>query len=142
MGRHANNGTAPPEAGVYVPDEPTPSSYRSLRERRRRRRPATLRALAYVWFMFRHPWRWAQRRKLLSATLLAAVLAGAIIGGVIYLQPPPKSLVVASVPYWNINYGTATVLANPRTFSEMSPWMYGLDASGQIVPQYPPEVAA
>jgi spore germination protein YaaH len=143
MGRHADNGTAPPpEAGVYVPDEPTPSSYRSLRERRRRRRPATARALAYVWFMIRHPWRWAQRRKLLSAALLAAVLAGAIIGGVIYLQPPPKSLVVASVPYWNLNYGTATVLANPRTFSEMSPWMYGLGASGQIVPQYPPEEAA
>ena len=141
-GRHADNGTAPPEEGVYVPDEPTPSSYRSLRESRRRRRPATVRALAYVRFMIRHPWRWARRRKLLATALLAVVLAGAVISGWILLRPPPKSLVVASVPYWNLNYGTATVLANPRTFSEMSPWIYGLNASGQIVPQYPPEEAA
>ena len=49
---------------------------------------------------------------------------------------------MASVPYWNLNYGTATVLSNPHTFSEMSPWIYGLDNSGQIVPQYAAAQAA
>ena len=34
------------------------------------------------------------------------------------------------------------MLGNPRTFSEMSPWMYGLDSSGRIVPQYAPAQAA
>ena len=142
MSRRADSGTAPPEAGVYIPDEPTPSSYRSLRQRRHRRRPPILRGLDHIWSIIRHPWKWARRRPLLSAGLLAAFVAIVVISGLIYLRPPPKSLVVASVPYWNINYGTATVLANPRTFSEMSPWVYGLNASGQIVPQYPPAQAA
>ena len=77
-----------------------------------------------------------RRRRLLSLALVAAMLLTTVISGLIYLRPPSQSLVVASVPYWNLDYGTATVLANPRTFSEMSPWMYGLDSSGQIVPQY------
>ena len=63
-------------------------------------------------------------------------------GGLIYLHKPSQRLVVASVPYWNMTYGTASVLSNPHTFSEMSPWMYGLNRSGQIVPQYPPQEAA
>ena len=49
---------------------------------------------------------------------------------------------MASVPYWNIDYGTTSVLSNRHTFSEMSPWMYGLNRSGQIVPQYGPAQAA
>ena len=73
---------------------------------------------------------------------VAAALLGTVIGGVVYLRPPSQSLIVASVPYWNIGYGTASVLSNPRTFSEMSPWMYGLDSSGRIVPQYAPAQAA
>ena len=142
MARRAGNGTAPPETGVYVPYEPTPTSYRSRRHRRHGRRPAIVRALARIRSVIRRLWAWARRRRLLSAALLASVLLIAVISGLIYLRPPPKSLVVASVPYWNIDYGTSVVLANPRTFSEMSPWMYGLDISGQIVPQYPPAHAA
>jgi len=145
MGRRADSGTVPPEEGVYVPDEPTPSSYRSLQKQpRHRRRPLTKRAAAAIWSRIRSAYgRLTPRRRLfLAVALLAAVLLTAVISVVIYLRPPPKSLVVASVPYWNLNYGTATVLANPRTFSEMSPWMYGLDSSGQIVPQYPPAQAA
>ncbi len=74
--------------------------------------------------------------------LLAVALIGALFGGLIYLSPPYQSLVVASVPYWNIDYGTTSVLSNPNTFSEVSPWMYGLNSSGQIVPQYGPAQAA
>jgi spore germination protein len=62
--------------------------------------------------------------------------------GVIYLRSPSQSLVVATVPYWNIDYGTASVLSNPHTFSEVSPWMYGLNSAGQIVPQYSAAQAA
>ena len=74
--------------------------------------------------------------------LLAVALLSALSGGLIYLQSPSQSLVVAAVPYWNIDYGTASVLSNRHTFSEMSPWMYGLNSSGQIVPQYGPAQAA
>jgi spore germination protein YaaH len=141
MGRGTDSGTAPPEEGVYVPDEPTPSSYRSRQKLpRHRRRALPVRAAVAVRSRYRR--LTPRRRRLLALVLLAAVLLSAVISGLIYLRPPPKSLVVASVPYWNLNYGTATVLANPRTFSEMSPWMYGLDDSGQIVPQYPPAQAA
>jgi spore germination protein len=74
--------------------------------------------------------------------VLAFALLSSIIGGLIYLHSPSQSLVVASVPYWNLDYGTTSVLSNQRTFSEMSPWIYGLNSSGQIVPQYAPAQAA
>ena len=48
------------------------------------------------------------------------------------------TLVVASMPYWNIQSDTAVVLANRGTVNEASPWIYGLSASGAIVPQYAP----
>jgi spore germination protein len=77
--------------------------------------------------------------------IVAAVTLLALCLGLIYLcypRPPGQRLVVATVPYWNIDYGTTSVLENPNTFSEMSPWMYGLNGSGQIVPQYSPAQAA
>jgi len=74
--------------------------------------------------------------------VLAFALLSTLVGGLIYLRSPSQSLVVASVPYWNIDYGTTSVLSNPHTFSEMSPWIYGLNSSGQIVPQYAPAQAA
>ena len=128
---------------MYVPDEPTPSSYRSRQKLPRHRRRAPSRCAP--------PSRPGPGTGRLHApgaggscalVLLAAVLLSAVISGLIYLRPPTQSLVVASVPYWNLNYGTASVLANPHTFSEMSPWMYGLDNSGQIVPQYAAAQAA
>jgi spore germination protein len=72
----------------------------------------------------------------------AVVLLSTLFGGLIYLRSASQSLVVASVPYWNIDYGTTSVLSNRHTFSEMSPWIYGLDSSGQIVRQYAPAQAA
>jgi spore germination protein len=73
---------------------------------------------------------------------VAVALLGALFGSLILLRSPSPSLVVASVPYWNIDYGTTSVLSNRHTFSEVSPWMYGLNRSGQIVPQYGPAQAA
>jgi spore germination protein len=73
-----------------------------------------------------------------STLLWGSVLLWVLIA----LRPSGQSLVVAAVPYWNIGYGTTSVLWNPGTFSEVSPWMYALNTSGQIVPQYPPARAA
>jgi spore germination protein len=52
------------------------------------------------------------------------------------------TLVVASMPYWNIGHGTAAVLAHRGAVTEVSPWMYGLDQAGGIDTQYPPGQAA
>lgn len=46
------------------------------------------------------------------------------------------TLVVASIPYWNIQHDTAVVLANHEDVNEVSPWIYGLSSGGAIVPQY------
>jgi spore germination protein YaaH len=92
--------------------------------------------------LFPYRGRRRRRRLLPSAVAAGVALLGVLAGGLIYLRPPDQSLVVASVPYWNIGYGTASVLGNGHTFSEMSPWMYGLDGKGQIVPQYGPAQAA
>ena len=53
----------------------------------------------------------------------------------------PATLVVASLPFWNLSAGDTVLAANPGTFNEVSPWIYGLARNGQIVPQAP-EVAA
>ena len=53
-----------------------------------------------------------------------------------------RTLVVASIPYWNSQHGTAVVLANRTAVNEVSPWIYGLSAAGDIVPQYPPGQAS
>jgi spore germination protein len=57
-------------------------------------------------------------------------------------DPARRTLVVASIPYWNIQHGTSVVLANRTAVNEVSPWIYGLTATGAIVPQYPPGQAA
>jgi spore germination protein YaaH len=41
--------------------------------------------------------------------------------------------VVASLPYWSLDQGTATVLGNRSEVSAVSPWLYGVRADGQIV---------
>jgi spore germination protein len=80
-------------------------------------------------------------RPLRYAIVVAVALLSGLFWGVVYLRTPSQSLVVAAVPYWNIGYGTSSVLSEQGTFSEMSPWMYGLSPDGQIVPQYPPDLA-
>ena len=39
--------------------------------------------------------------------------------------------VVASMPYWNFQHGTATVLPHRDAVTNVSPWMYGLAANGR-----------
>jgi|HubBroStandDraft_5_1064220.scaffolds.fasta_scaffold01956_8 spore germination protein len=85
-----------------------------------------------------------QRPPFAGAVWLAVVLAGALIAGLVvgvqrFSAPPPRPTVaVASVPYWNIQHGTETVLHNRHAITEVSPWIYGLDRAGQIDTQYRP----
>ncbi len=53
----------------------------------------------------------------------------------------PGTLVVASLPFWNLTEGPNILATNPGTFNEVSPWIYGLARNGRIVAQAP-EVAA
>jgi spore germination protein YaaH len=84
-------------------------------------------------------------RRFTGAAWLAVVLAGAVVAGLTLLplagSAAPARAVVASLPYWDISHGTATVLAHRGDFTEVSPWMYGLAANGRIEAQYPAAAA-
>jgi spore germination protein len=71
-----------------------------------------------------------------GAVLLAGALAaaGVFVTG---LNSAPSRITVGSLPYWSIGNGTDTVLGNRQDFSEVSPWIYGLSGSGQVVIQEP-----
>ena len=64
--------------------------------------------------------------ELLLLTLLDAGVGGAGSTG-------PQT--VAALPYWNLDGGTTSVLAHRAAVTEASPWLYGLDANGDIRPQ-------
>jgi spore germination protein len=57
-------------------------------------------------------------------------------------QPARHTLVVASMPYWNLQHDTGVVLQNRGSVNEVSPWIYGLSTSGAIKPQYGQQQAA
>jgi spore germination protein len=86
------------------------------------------------------------RRALAGGAWLAIVLVGALIAAFTVLPrsapaAPPERTVVASLPFWNISHGTATVLAHRGDFTEVSPWMYGLTRTAAIDAQYLPSQA-
>ncbi len=76
---------------------------------------------------------------LLLPLLIIGVVA-AVVATNLFAAPPavPSPVVVVSMPYWNIDHGTSAVLANRGDVNEVSPWVYGLDAEGDIVNQYQP----
>jgi spore germination protein YaaH len=53
----------------------------------------------------------------------------------------PATLVVGSLPFWNLTEGPNVVAANRGSFNEASPWIYGIARNGQIVPQVPERAA-
>ena len=82
-----------------------------------------------------------------GAPWLVVVLAGAVVAGLTLLPysavpARPARAVVAALPFWDIRNGTQTVLAHRGDFTEVSPWIYGLAASGRIDTQYDPAQAA
>lgn len=52
---------------------------------------------------------------------------------------PSGTLVVASVPFWHFRDGTRTVVEHQAAINEVSPWIYGINESGRLTTQYPPE---
>ena len=54
----------------------------------------------------------------------------------------PETLVVASLPFWNLQAGTSTVVSNKDSVNEVSPWIYGLGGDGSVTRQYPPDRSA
>ncbi len=86
------------------------------------------------------------RHTFAGAAWLAAVVIGAAGVGLTMVNlrgsAPRHTLVVASMPFWNISHGTTAVLGHRQDVTEVSPWMYGLSSSGQIDTQYPPGEAA
>jgi spore germination protein YaaH len=71
-----------------------------------------------------------------AAALVAVVIfAGEALLGP-SLTPAGKSIppAVAVVPYWNFSRGLNTVLANKNELTMVSPWMYGVSASGAVTP--------
>jgi spore germination protein len=79
-----------------------------------------------------------RRRRGVSSYAWLIVIPAAICSVVLLVvatrSGPPPRLVVASLPYWNIGPGTEAVLANRNDVDEVSPWMYGLNSNGQIIP--------
>jgi spore germination protein len=51
------------------------------------------------------------------------------------------TLVVGSLPFWNLTEGPNIVTANRGSFNEASPWIYGIARNGQIVAQVPERAA-
>jgi spore germination protein len=89
----------------------------------------------------------AKPRPFTGAVWLLLVLAAVVLAGLLLRVPlsaphPRPRVVVASVPYWNIPHATTAVLASRHAVTEVSPWIYGLDSSGQIATQYGPGRAA
>ena len=72
-----------------------------------------------------------------GAALCTAALAAVAVSAH-SATPARMEIAVASLPYWSFSNGTDTVLANRQDFNEVSPFIYGLSASGQIDVQYPP----
>jgi spore germination protein len=92
-------------------------------------------------------WEPGRSRWTLAGTLwLAVAVAGALLVGLTVFawpgSPPRHTLVVASMPYWNIGHGTEAVLGHQQAVTEVSPWVYGLGPAGQINTQYPAGQAA
>jgi len=73
--------------------------------------------------------------------LLSAVASLATVLRTSAADGRPTTRVVASLPFWNLTDDTGIVAAHPGTFTEVSPWVYGLTATGQIVAQAPQRAA-
>jgi spore germination protein len=90
--------------------------------------------------------RGSRRRNLLTGSgflimlFLGAVALLVTVPRMLGPGDKPATLVVASLPFWNLTAGQTVVAANRGTFNEVSPWIYEIASNGQIVPQAP-EVA-
>lgn len=81
---------------------------------------------------------------------LLALLAVAVVVVVLVAMPnrsasPPARtdgpLVVAALPFFNLDNGTNSTVRHKDAVNEASPWMYGIGERGDLTLQYPPERA-
>ncbi len=91
------------------------------------------------------PGRQSRRRGFLTGSIFLILL---VVGAVLVVGPrmlmpgqTPSTLVVGSLPFWNLTEGPNVVLANRGNFNEVSPWIYGIARNGQIVAQVPERAA-
>jgi spore germination protein len=84
-----------------------------------------------------------RRGALTGSIFLILLFIGALLVVVPRIMPPnqPSTLVVGSLPFWNLTEGPHVVLANRGNFNEVSPWIYGIARNGQIVAQVPERAA-
>jgi spore germination protein len=84
-----------------------------------------------------------RRGALTGSIFLILLFVGALLVVVPRLMPlsQPPTLVVGSLPFWNLTEGPHVVLANRGNFNEVSPWIYGIARNGQIVAQVPERAA-
>jgi spore germination protein len=84
--------------------------------------------------------RGRRKRRSLSSNLWLVVVPAALAFALLVLvlqtgSVPPVSqrLVVASFPCWSIGPATDAVLAHRNDVNEVSPWIYGVGANGQVI---------
>jgi spore germination protein YaaH len=89
----------------------------------------------------------ARRRSVVSGSgFLILLFLGAVgllitVPRMLFTGERPGTLVVSSLPFWNLVEGPKVVAANRGSFNEVSPWIYGLARNGQIVAQVPERAA-
>lgn len=91
-------------------------------------------------------------RLLLVALALAAVVA--VAAGVAAVSDhrgaavptaaatPVRDTVIASIPYWNLGPGAASVEANHQVVDEISPWTYNIGPNGSVASAVPAQDTA
>ncbi|HEV7453391.1 MAG TPA: glycosyl hydrolase family 18 protein [Pseudonocardiaceae bacterium] len=91
------------------------------------------------------PGQQSRRRGALTGSVFLILL---VVGAVLVVSPrmfmpgpAPSTLVVGSLPFWNLTEGPNVVVANRGSFNEVSPWIYGIAGNGQIVAQVPERAA-
>lgn len=89
--------------------------------------------------------RRSRRRGFLTGSvfLILLVVGAVLVVGPRMLMPgqAPSTLVVGSLPFWNLTEGPNIVVANRGKFNEVSPWIYGIARNGEIVAQVPERTA-
>ncbi|SDP94425.1 Glycosyl hydrolases family 18 [Actinopolyspora xinjiangensis] len=88
------------------------------------------------------------RTRRLALAAGATVLCLALVLVVLSVRPDPvprpaseSREVVAALPFWNFEDGTSALMSHTEAFTEVSPWMYGLDPAGRVVSQIPSDRA-
>lgn len=75
----------------------------------------------------------ARRRRLTPLLVIELLLVGLVHQFGAGATTMPST--IAALPYWNVDAGTAAVLANAGSLTSVSPWLYGIEADGTIARQ-------